>query len=202
MSKPLSIALCACLVFTGCQIFRKSPTWDKAVSTRISVPREGDPSKQYADGLHREFKAGRIAHKVVTYQYRYSSRLRQDATAERTAVIYRDDANPKYPYWLKDETSNRPVWLPNGDTAQQLRFYVGRDVEIVDAGRGYGGGNKEVVRPKMRHRSAEQIAPPDSDDAIFRIAHGTSFDATSEMDREKMNALLRERNATASLRTF
>lgn len=202
MSKPLSIALCLCLLLTGCQIFRKSPTWDKAVNTRISVPREGDTSEQYAAGLHREFRADRIEHKVVTYQYRYSSRLRQDATARRTAVIYRDDTNPKYPYWLKDETSNRPVWLPNGDTAQQLRFYVGREVEILDAERGYGGENKEVVRPKMRHRSAEQIAPPDSVEAVFRVAHGTAFDATSEVDRVKMNALLRERNATASLRTF
>ena len=204
MSKLLPIAVCACLVLTGCQMFHKSPTWDKAVHTRIAVSGEDDASKQYADGLHREFKAGRIEHRVVTYQYRYSSRLRDDATAERTAVIYRDETNPKYPWWLKDQTSNRPVWLPNGSVEQQLRFYIGREVEIVDPARGYGGGDKQIVRPKMRHRQAAYIAPPDSSesDAAFRETHGTAFNPASAVDREKMHALLRTRNATASLRDF
>ena len=204
MSKTISIAVSACLVLTGCQMFRKSPTWDKAVHTRIALPVEGDSSKQYADGLHREFKADRVEHKVVTYQYRYSSRLRDDATAERTAVIYRDETNPKYPWWLKDETSNRPVWLPNGSVEQQLRFYIGRDVEIIDPGHGNGIEDKQIARPKMRHRHAEYIAPPRSGEpgAIFRETHGTAFNPASAVDREKMNALLRVRNATVSLRNF
>lgn len=204
MSKKLLIALCPCLLLMGCQISRKSPAWDKVVNTRIALPREGDNSVRYAEGLHRELKADRIEHKIVTYQYRYHSRLRDDSTAERTAVIYRDDTNPKYPWWLKDQTSNRPVWLPNGSTEQQLRFYIGREVALIDAGRGSGGEGKEIVPPKMRHRHAEQIAQPDAadPDAIFRSTHGTAFDAASEVDREKMDALLRARNATASLRTF
>ena len=147
MSKPLSIALAACLAFTGCQMFRKSPTWAKAVDTRIALPAVGDISKEYAAGLHRAFKADHISHKVVTYQYRYSSRLREDASAERTAIIYRDDTNPTYPYWLKDETSNRPVWLPNGSVEQQLRFYIGRDVQVLDPASGSGDG-KEMVAPR------------------------------------------------------
>ena len=200
MSKTLPFALCACLLLTGCQMFRTSPLWNKVVHTRLVLPRLGGGSERYAEGLHREFKAERLPHRVVTYRYR--SRLRDDTTAERTAVIYRDDSNPKYPWWLKDQTSNRPVWLPNGSTEQQLHFYLGRSVEIVDAGRGMGGEDKQIVRPKMRHRHAEFIEPPDSSEAIFRRAHGTAFNAASEMDREKMNALLRARNATASLRAF
>lgn len=204
MSKLLSTALCGCLLLSGCQIFRKSATWEKAVHTRVAVDPEGDTSAQYADGLHRAFKADRIEHRVITYQYRYRSHLRDDATAERTAVIYRDDSDPRYPWWLKDERHNRPVWLPNGSVEKQLRFYIGRDVQIVDAGKGFGGENKQVVPPKMRHRHAENIIAPDAtgSDAMFRYARGTDFNAASSLDREKMNALLRARNATASLRSF
>ena len=148
MSKTVSLALTACLALTGCQMFRKSPTWTKVVHTRIAVPAEGDISKAYAAGLHRELKADRIAHQVVTYQYRYRSRLRDDATAERTAVIYRDDTNPAYPFWLKDETSNRPVWLPNGSAEQQIRFYVGREVQVLDPDPSHGDG-KEMSAPHV-----------------------------------------------------
>ena len=34
-------------------------------------------------------------------------------------------------------------------------------------------------------------------DAFFRSVHGTEFDSASRVDREKMNALLRARNAAA-----
>ena len=158
MSKTLSIAVSACLVLTGCQMFRRSPVWEKAVHTRIAPASEGDSSGRYAGELRREFKADRIEHRVVTYQYRYSSRLRDEATAERTAVIYRDESNPKYPWWLKDETSHRPVWLPNGPVEQQLRFYIGREVQIVDPGHGPGDG-KQIAEPRphaKKHASSKK----------------------------------------------
>ena len=112
--------------------------------THIALPRDGDTSKLYAAGLHRELTADRIEHKVVIFRYRYNTRLRDEVTTERTAVIYRDDANPKYPWWLKDESSHRTVWLPNGSVEQQLRFYIGREVQIVDG----GGDGKEIVQPR------------------------------------------------------
>ena len=212
MSKPLALSIAACLAFTGCSVFHKSPAWARVVGTRISLAREGDVSRAYADGLHRELKAGRIKHKVVTYQYNYRSRLREDATAERTAVLYRDDAHPKYPWWLKDETSGRPLWLPNGSLEQQLRFYVGRDVEIVDPGRMSGGDGKRIVAPAREwHRRVAHTPrltlPPVAEaprglnpDEVFRDAHGTEFDSSRASDREKMNALLRARNSAAPLR--
>lgn len=152
MSKTLSFALSACLALTGCQIFHKSPTWNKVVHTRISVPLEGDMSKPYASALHRELKADRIEHKVVTYQFRFRSPLRDDVTMERTAVIYRDETNPKYPWWLKDETSHRPVWLPNGSTQQQIRFYIGHDVEVISPDR----DDKEFSKPE--HHAKKHVA--------------------------------------------
>ena len=130
---------------TGCQSFRTSPIWKKIVHARIDLPRDGDTSKRYASGLHRELTAAGIEHKVVTYQYRYHTRLRDEVTTERTAVIYRDDTKVKYPWWLKDQSSNRPVWLPNGSVEQQLRFYIGREVQVVETGHETGGDGKEII---------------------------------------------------------
>ena len=207
MSKPLALCLATCVALTGCHVFHKSPVWKKVVSTRIALPPEGDASKIYAEGLHRELLAGGIEHKVVTYQYRYRSRLRHDATAERTVVIYRDDTNPKYPWWLKDESSGRPLWLPNGSVEQQLRFYVGRDVEVVSAGDGKEllpvGELDPVLRRiarslRLSPRPAAETAPPVAErlqlpsfHAAFRNIHGTEYDPTSPVDRKKMEAILR-----------
>ena len=212
MSKPLAFSIAACLAFTGCSVFHQSPVWATVVRARIPVPRDGDGSRAYAEGLHRELKADRIEHKVVTYQYHYRSRLREDATAERTAVLYRDDTHPKYPWWLKDESSGRPFWLPNGSLEQQLRFYVGRDVEILDPGHMSGDGKRVVatLEKPARHiaRAPRTKLPPpvaeaprglDPDEA-FRDAHGTEFNSDRASDREKMNALLRARNSAVPLR--
>lgn len=145
MLKTITLSIAACLAFTGCQVFQKSPTWGKVVRTHFALPRGSDTSRAYSGELHRELNAHHIENKVVTYQYRYTTRLRDYATAERTAVLYRDTTHSKYQWWLKDDTSNRPRWLPNGSLAQQVRFYMGREVEIVDPGHASGGDGKEVV---------------------------------------------------------
>ena len=200
MSKPLSLSIAACIALTGCQLFHKSPIWKKVVSTRIALPREGDTSKIYAEGLHRELLAGDIEHKVVTYQYSYRSHLRSDATAERTVVIYRDDVNAKYPWWLKDERRGRPVWLPNGSVEEQLQFYVGQDVDIVSTGDGKQMAPVAEREPVLRRiaRSLRLSVPPPpvaerlqlpSFYAIFRNTHGTEYDPTSPVDRKKMQAI-------------
>ena len=202
MSKPITLSLIACFAFTGCSLFQKSPTWDRVVRTRVSLPRDGDASRIYAEGLHHELKAAGVEHKVVKYQYRFRSRLREDAIAESTAVIYRDDSNATYPWWIKDERSGRPTWLPNASVQQQIRFYVGRDVEIVGPEAGYG--EKRIVRMESRPRRASGTVATggSSPEGIFRDAHGTAFNRNSAVDRAKMLALLRSRNATAALRNF
>ena len=206
MSKPLTFSIAACAVLAGCQIFQPSPTWKKVVNLRVALPREGDASKIYAEALDRELTANGVEHKIVTYQYRYRSRLSDAATAEHTAVIYRDDANPKYPWWLKDERRGRPLWLPNGSVEQQLEFYVGRDVEITGGGDGKQvavGELEPILRritrslrlsaPRARETPlpvAESLKLPSFYEA-FRNIHGTEYDATSPVDRKKMEAILR-----------
>ncbi len=206
MSKPLALSIVACAVLAGCQIFQPSPTWKKVVNLRVPLPRDGDASKIYAAALDRELTASGVEHKVVTYQYHYRSRVSDDATAEYTAVIYRDGANPKYPWWLKDERHGRPLWLPNGSIEQQIEFYVGRDVEITGGGDGKAvavGELEPILRritrslrlsaPRPRETPppvAESLKLPSFYEA-FRNIHGTEYDATSPVDRKKMEEILR-----------
>ena len=209
MKKLPSIALAACLGLTGCQVFHTSRIWSKVVHSDIEASETGDVSKSYAEALHRELAAGGIEHKVVTYQYHYRSRLREDATAQRSAVIYRDDSNPTYPWWLMDESHGRPTWLPNGEVAAQLRFYIHRDAEIVDTKATPANTGRRIITRHHKHsvhtgRALPRVTEeaPDLDpNATFFSVHGANFDSDSAADREKMNALLRARNSTAGLRS-
>ena len=180
MSKTLLFALSACLALTGCQSFRTSPIWKTIVHTHIVLPRDGDSSKLYAAEFHRELTAARIEHKVVTYQYRYNVGMRDEATATRTAVIYRDDTNPTYPWWLKDEVSNRPVWLPNGSVEQQIRFCIGREVQIVDAGHNAGGDGKEIIHSHPHAKKHVASSKTHTESSKKHIASSKKHTASSK----------------------
>ncbi|HEX8312929.1 MAG TPA: hypothetical protein VF614_16515, partial [Chthoniobacteraceae bacterium] len=130
--KFLSLSFALTLGLSGCQVFTKSPTWDKVTKVRAQTLETEDPSQAYANELHRVLADEAVEHKVVTYQYRYTTRLREEAIGTRTAIIYRDSHNGSYPWWLMDDRTGRPVWLPNGDVQQQVQFYAQHRTEIVD----------------------------------------------------------------------
>ena len=133
MQKPLALSIAACLGLSGCSVFEKSETWNEAVRVRPGeTTRDPDPSNAYAAKLHSAFTARGTEHKVVVYQYRYTTRLREEAIGTRTAVIYRDNATPSNPWWLKDDRLNTPVWLPNGDLNKQVSFYIRRKAEVLE----------------------------------------------------------------------
>ncbi len=225
MNKPLSLALAACVTLTGCQAFKKSETWDKITHSRIDTMNAADPGKAYADELSRKLKTSRIEHKVVNYQYHYRNSAREEAVGHGTAVIYRDDVHPEHPWWLKDEKSGRPVWLPNGETSQQIAFYIRRNAEIVDTDDGKQTVAAErpaavtriarMVSPEPRRAIARTPAPartpdptrvlpaaPDYDVMTqFRLLHGSTFDPASPVDREKM-ASMRGSTGNVSARAF
>src|SRR5687767_8741754 len=116
MQKPLVLSIAACLGFAGCHVFQKSEKWELATRVRPGeTKRDADPSDAYANKLHAALASHGVEHKVVVYQYRYTTRLREEAVGTRTAVIYRDDTKPSHPWWLKDDRLNTPVWLPNGE---------------------------------------------------------------------------------------
>ena len=166
MQKSISLSLAVCLTLTGCSVFRRSGTWATVTSTRVNTRGEADPSKAYAEHLSRTLRTASVEHKVVTYQYRYRTRLREESIGTRTAVVYRDNNNPNNPWWLMDERLNKPVWLPGQDLNKQVAFYLRDDAEVVESRDIHGADeNKSMLalahRPKaqpMRELEATGIA--------------------------------------------
>ena len=211
---PLSLA--ACVLLTGCQVFKTSSTWKKVNQVRPHAPQSDAASDVYADRLHAVLKADAIEHKVVTYKYRYTTRMREEAVGSRTAVIYKDGVDPNHPWWLMDERTARPVWLPNGVAEQQLSFYLRDRAEVVAEKQfSADSAGKEMLasttRPSFAPRLnvtariaalAKKAAPTaaGSDrawDELFRKMNGTDYDPCSPLDRQKMEVL--KHGATASI---
>ena len=133
MQKPLALSIAVCLSLTSCQLVEKSPTWETVMSVRPGeCIREPDPSSSYADKLHRVLLEQGIEHIVVTYQYHYHTHQYDEALGTRTAVVYRDNADARYPWWLKDDLTDTPFWLPNGDLDKQLSFYARRPAQVIE----------------------------------------------------------------------
>lgn len=131
MRLQLTLSLAACLVFTGCGALHRSPTWETVISTRVDTRDSGDPSATYAEQMSGVLKSSNVEHKVVTYEFRYRTRLREDAMDTRTAVLYRDDAGGRNPWWLVDNVSRTPVWLPGENVEKQLEFYLHRPATVL-----------------------------------------------------------------------
>jgi hypothetical protein len=153
MQKPLALFIAIGLALTGCQVFERSPTWEAVVSVRPGdCFRQPDPSSYYAEKLHGVLVEQGVEHYVVTFQFHYQTHQYEEAVSTRTAVVYRDNVNERYPWWVKDERTESPFWLPNGDLDSQLSFYCRRKVEVLEkqfypAHGGTGKSSVSLVRP-------------------------------------------------------
>lgn len=209
MRVPRLLLLPLCFVLAGCTVVRSSRTWETVIHARPDLSRAADPSAAYAEHLHRVLKAEGVEHRVITYQFRYTTRFREEAISTRTALVYRDDTHPTHPWWLADERLARPQWLPNGSIERQVSFAARHHAEIVSI-RDYASSRdgKSTLPPQRRSAGfrTSRVAPlrsvahgPDepashtSWEALFRARHGTTFDAASALDRRKMAALQRAR---------
>jgi len=162
LQKPLALSIALCLGLSGCQVFDKSETWETVMQVRPGQSvRDPDPSHAYASRLHAALASRGIEHKVITYQYRYTTRLREEAVGTRTAVIYRDASSGAHQWWLKDDRLNKPVWLPNGELNRQVSFYLRRKAEVIEE-KNYpakGGSSKAMLvfaKPSQSLRPAER----------------------------------------------
>jgi hypothetical protein len=149
MQRPLALSIVACLSLTSCQVFEKSKTWETVVSVRPGdAYLQADPSAYYAEKLHVVLLDQGVEHSVVTYQYHYYTNHYEEAVGTRTAVIYRDNDSPGYPWWLKDDRTALPVWLPAGDLDKQISFYCRRKAEVIEK------------KYYPAHSSGKAMAPP------------------------------------------
>ncbi|MDB6150514.1 MAG: hypothetical protein JWQ44_1962 [Chthoniobacter sp.] len=156
MHPSIYLSLIVALACTGCSVFQKSQTWQKVIDTRTE--RTAGGGEAYNDQLHQTLASENVEHKVITYQYRYKTRLREDAVGTGTAVIYRDSTNPSNPWWIMDEHLAAPVWLPNEDVDRQVKFYLRRDAQVL-AQQDYPAGDRSkeaTEQPAMAAPSAMQ----------------------------------------------
>ncbi len=131
MKKPPIVPLAFAMVLTGCSAFKTSQTWQNVIDHRADRIATADGKSAYADRLHTVLAERNVEHKIVTYQFRYRTRLREEAVGAGTAVIYRDPATPKHPWWMIDENTAVPVWVPNGQPDRQLSFFLRRNAEVL-----------------------------------------------------------------------
>jgi hypothetical protein len=162
LQKPLALSIALCLGLSGCQVFDKSETWETVMKVRPGQSvRDPDPSHAYAARLHDALADRGVEHKVITYQYRYTTRLREEAVGTRTAVVYRDASSGTHQWWIKDDRLNKPVWLPNGELNRQVSFYLRRKAEVIEK-KNYpakGGSSKAMLafaKPAQSLRRAAQ----------------------------------------------
>ena len=123
--------LAAILLLAGCETPRPSRTWETVKAVRHTGPFVENPAAAYAEKLHTTLQNARVAHKVVTFKFRYRSRLLLNREGEETAVIYRDPATPAQPWWLMSERLSTPVWLPTQPLASQVAFHIRRPATVV-----------------------------------------------------------------------
>jgi hypothetical protein len=110
----------------------------------------------YADKLHKTLQDARVEHKVVTFKFRYRSRLHLQREGEETAVIYRDCCTPSQPWWIMADRLSTPVWLPTAPVESQVAFYVSRPATIVKIDE----FTEEAARPAKKPSHARKGSKP------------------------------------------
>ena len=131
MHKFALLTAATALLLASCEAPRQSRTWETVKAVRHTGPFVKEPAVAYAEKLHTALQGARVEHKVVTFKFRYRSRLLLNPEGEETAVIYRDRATPAQPWWLMSERLFSPVWLPTQPVASQVAFYVRRPATVV-----------------------------------------------------------------------
>lgn len=164
MNKPCSLALAMCLTLTACNGSKQKSTWQKVRETKPDkVEATADPSAAYTKKLNEH----KVEHKVVTYHYRYKTRLREDAVGTHSAVIYKDNSDPENPWWLVNERTGKPVWLPGQDLNQQVSFYLRRKAEVTEE-KVFSGGEPQSTETMVAQATpATPIVPTGAPDVTL-----------------------------------
>jgi hypothetical protein len=131
MQKLSLFAASAAILLAGCEAPQKSHTWETVRAVRHSGPAAKTPALDYARELHGALQGAGVEHRVVTFKFRYRSRLLLNREGEETAVIYRDPTTPAQPWWLMAERLSTPVWIPSQPLESQVSFFVSRPATVV-----------------------------------------------------------------------
>lgn len=201
MWKSAQIFLCLSLLtlWTGCRLFHSSET-QIIVKQARSSGKDGDA----LTAIHSALAQHGIAHKLVQFRYQVNVRPlnfsfgrdnyyfsntpltwlpSRPETRERAGVIYRDNADPKNPWWYVDGKVSRPIWLPSEDVQRQVNFAMHHSVNLVSV------EDFDTTATRMEKRPANSGADPMDWNAKFHRIHGTEYNPLSAMDAAKMRKL-------------
>ncbi|SRR5579862_155431 len=188
------------VVLAGCGVLKPSRAW--SVATSLDVPGKGDydESSAYAKGVSRELSRQGIPNKLVTFHYTVCDKYEVPHVITRSSVLYRDESQKAYPWWLMDNMVRLPVWLPNASLADQVHFVTRYNPEIIDVKEGKLAGETAtptaivtVVAAPPGSASKPVLSEDKKDAALFYKENGTPYDPSSSIDRRKMEALIRQR---------
>ena len=168
MKKSTSLILAVGLTLAACEGSKQKTTWQKVTETKPDkvTAANADPGEAYTAKLHKVLAAEKVEHKVVTYQYRYQTSMRDEAVGTHQAVLYKDNSDPKNPWWLMDERLGKPVWLPGEDVSKQVAFYLRRNAQVVEQTAFSGGEPPAVDVMIAKHTPVVPAGEP----AVTRIA--------------------------------
>lgn len=167
MKNHYSLVFAAGLALAACEGSKTNTTWQKVTNTRPDkVAPSSDVAAAYANKLHQVLTEANVEHKIVTYQYRYKTALREEAVGTHTAVLYKDDSNPRNPWWLMDDRLSKPVWLPGEEASKQVSFYLRRSAQVVEQ-KDFSGGEAQAA-PTMIAKKNPTV--PAGEPAVTRIA--------------------------------
>ena len=168
MTKPTSLVLAVCLTLAACEGSKQKTTWQKVTETKPDkVAATTDAGEAYTAKLHKLLTAQKVEHKVVTYQYRYQTRMRDEAVGTHTAILYKDNSDPQNPWWLKDERLGKPLWLPGQDVNKQVAFYLRRDAQVTEQ-KEFAGGETPAAETMVAKHTAPVV--PADERAVTLIA--------------------------------
>ena len=167
MKKSASLVLAVGLTLAACEGSKQKTTWQKVTETRPDKVAAADPGDAYTKKLHKVLATEKVEHKVVTYQYRYQTRMRDEAVGTHSAVLYKDNSDPQNPWWLMDERLGKPVWLPGEDVNKQVAFYLRRNAQVLEQ-KEFTGAEPQAA-PAMVAKHTAPVMPA-GEPAVTRIA--------------------------------
>lgn len=155
MQKLISLTAGVAVMLTGCQSAKTTQTWNTVKSVRHVAPGVPDRDRAYAAELHKTLQKAGVEHKVVTFTFRHTTRLRAEQIVEGTAVVYRDSGTPSHPWWFMAEHLFNPVWLPTASLQRQIGFYLVRPATITKVEE---FSNHPATEPARRRAPVRYIA--------------------------------------------
>ena len=144
-----------------------------------------NPAAAYAEKLHHALQSAHVEHKVVTFKFRYRSRLLLDREGEETAVIYRDCSTPANPWWIMAERLSTPVWLPTQPVASQVAFFLSRPTAIVKIDEFPAESTRPTKKAIYAGKSGKSVAKPAARSAKASAAKPKHTAAKSKISRHK-----------------